>query len=370
MIVNKALRNGMRRKRAMTGKAVMLPADILNRSFIEEIRGFIETARKRVGTYVNVELTMTYWRVGNRIRAEILKNKRADYGARIVPTLSAQLIIDYGEGFGKRNLFRMVKLAECFPYEKIVSTLSTQLTWSHFLEVIAIEDSLKRDFYAQMCRLERWSVRVLRQKVAGMLFERTAIAKKPVKIIEDEIKTLRQTDQLTPDLVFRDPYFLDFLGLKGAFQEKDLESAILREIERFIMELGAGFTFVERQKRIVVDGDDFYLDLLFYHRYLRRLVAIELKLEKFKPDFKGQMELYLKWLDKYERKSGEEHPIGLILCAGKSDERIELLELSKSGIRVAEYMTKLLPKDTLRKKFHESIARARLLLENESRRNK
>lgn len=348
----------------ITDKAIQIRTITLNKAFIAEIRQLIEAVRSRVGTYVNIELTMMYWQVGNRIRREILKDKRAEYGAQIVSTLSAQLAADYGEGFGRRNLFRMIKFAESFPDEQIVSTLSTQLTWSHFLEIIPVEDSLKRDFYAEMCRLERWSVRTLRKKIGSMMFERTAIAKKPNKVIKMELESLRNHDKLTPDLVFRDPYFLDFLGLKGAFQEKDLESAILREIESFIMELGVGFTFMERQKRVIVDGEDFYLDLLFYHRSLQRLVAIELKLEKFKPDFKGQMELYLKWLDKYERKAGERHPIGLILCAGKSDEQIKLLELGKSGIRVAEYITKLMPKEVLRKKFHESIRHARALLEH------
>ena len=260
----------------------------------------------------------------------------------------------------------MMQFAEYFPKEEIVVTLSRQLSWSHFIEIIPVKKQLARDFYAEMCRLERWSVRILRKKISGMLFERTAIAKKPKHIIDHEIKTLREKDKLTPDLVFRDPYFLDFLGLKGSFQEKDLESAILRELESFIMELGVGFTFVERQKRMIVDGEDFYLDLLFYHRNLRRLVAIELKLDKFRPDHKGQMELYLRWLDKYERKPEEEQPIGLILCAGKSSETIELLELSKSGIRVAEYMTKLMPKEILEKKLHEAIQRARLQIENKS----
>jgi len=188
-----------------------------------------------------------------------------------------------------------------------------------------------------------------------MLFERTALSKKPEKLARLELTKLRKEDKLTPDLVFRDPYLLDFLGLKGVYQEKDLEAAILRELEAFIMELGIGFTFVERQKRMVIDGEDFCLDLLFYHRSLRRLVAIELKLGSFKPDFKGQMELYLRWLDKYERKPEEEHPLGLILCAGKSDERIELLELSKSGIRVAQYLTALPPRDVLERKLHETI---------------
>lgn len=345
-------------------KTISLRTIQLNKSLIIEIRDFIVSARSRAGLYVNLELTMMYWRIGNRVRIEILKQKRAEYGAQIVSTLSTQLAFEYGDGFGERNLFRMIKFAECFPNEKIVSTLSAQLTWSHFLEIISIDYHLKRDFYAEMCRIERWSVRVLRQKIGSMLFERTAISKQPIKIIEHEIKTLRETDKLTPDLVFRDPYFLGFLGLKGTFQEKDLENSILREIEEFIMELGIGFTFVERQKRMIVDGEDFYLDLLFYHRNMHRLVAIELKLGKFKPDYKGQMELYLNWLDKHERKPGEERPVGLILCAGKSNERIELLELSKSGIRVAEYMLEFLPKKRLQKKLHEAITRARLLFES------
>lgn len=256
-----------------------------------------------------------------------------------------------------------MQFAEYFPKEEIVVTASRQLSWSHFIEIIPVKEQAAREFYAEMCRLERWSVRTLRQKIGGMLFERTAIAKKPKHIIDHEIRTLRATDKLTPDLVFRDPYFLDFLGLKGSFQEKDLEAAILRELEQFIMELGAGFTFVERQKRMIVDGEDFYLDLLFYHRSLRRLVAIELKLDRFKPDFKGQMELYLRWLDKYERQPEEEHPLGLILCAGKSEEQIALLELSKSGIRVAQYLTQLPPRKVLEEKLHQAIRLAKLQLE-------
>jgi len=221
---------------------------------------------------------------------------------------------------------------------------------------------LKRDFYAEMCRIERWSTRTLEKKIGGMLFERTALSRKPAKLAAMELKQLREEDKLTPDLVFRDPYLLDFLGLKNTYSEKDLEAAILREIEAFILELGVGFAFVERQIRITVDGEDFYLDLLFYHRHLRRLVAIDLKLEEFKPGDKGQMELYLKWLDRYERKEGEEKPIGLILCAGKKSERIELLDLERSDIRVASYWTKVLPKKEMEKKLHDAVllARARL----------
>jgi predicted nuclease of restriction endonuclease-like (RecB) superfamily len=256
----------------------------------------------------------------------------------------------------------MVRFAEVFPEEKILYTLCAKLSWSHFRLIIYLDDDLKRDFYAEMCRIESWSVRMLEKKISGMLFERTALSRKPDKLIREELDTLRAEDKLTPDLVFRDPYFLDFLGLKDRYLEKDIEDAIMREMENFILELGAGFTFIARQKRIQVDNDDYYLDLLFYHRGLRRLVAIDLKLGDFRAADKGQMELYLRWLAKYEQKAGEEAPIGLILCAGKKKETVELLELEKSGIRVASYWTKVLPRKLLQKKLHEAIQHARTRL--------
>ena len=335
-----------------------------NDALLHDLRSLIEETRSTVATTVNTALTMLYWRVGKRINEEILKGKRATYGAEILPTLSAKLVPLYGEGFSARNLARMIRFAECFQYEEIVVTLIRQLSWSHFVEILSVKDSLARDFYAEMCRMEYWSVRTLRSKIGTMLFERTALSRKPDKLIEHELKNLRQDNLLTPDLVFRDPYFLDFLGLKEVYQEKDLEAAILRELESFIMELGAGFSFVARQKRIIVDGDDFYLDLLFYHRDLRRLVVIELKLDKFRPEHKGQMELYLRWLDRYERKQGEGSPLGIILCAGKDDERVELLELDTAGIHVAEYLTTLPSKELLRKKLHAAIDRSKRKLEN------
>ena len=304
-----------------------------------------------------------HWQIGSRIRQDTLKEKRAEYGKEIVATLPQELIVEYGKGFSRRNLFNMIRFAEVFPEQEIVSTVSRQLSWSHFVEIIPLEDDLQRDFYAEMCRIERWSVRTLRQKITGMLYERTALSKKPEELAKKELATLREEDRLTPDLVFRDPYFLDFLGLKDTYSEKDLEAAILRELESFILEIGVGFTFVARQKRITVDHVDYYLDMLFFHRKLRRLVAIELKLDKFKAEHKGQMELYLRWLEKYEKQAGEESPIGLILCADKSDEHVELLQLSKSGIRVAAYLTELPPRELLRQKLHEAIKLAKARLE-------
>jgi predicted nuclease of restriction endonuclease-like (RecB) superfamily len=328
----------------------------------------IEETRAAVAVTVNAGLTMLYWRIGGRIHQEVLKGKRADYGRQILATLSQRLEHEYGGSFEEKNLRRMVQFAEVFPDEKIVVSLIRQLSWTHFIALIPLKDPLQREFYAEMCRVERWSVRTLRQKIASMLYERTALSRKPADLAKNELQALREEDRMSPDLVFRDPYLLDFLGLKDAYQEKDLEAAILRELEAFLLELGAGFTFVARQKRITVDQDDFYLDLLFFHRDLRRLVAVELKLDRFRPEHKGQMEFYLRWLDQHERRPGEQPPLGIILCAGKNTEQIELLELGESGIHVAEYLTVLPPKAVLQRKLHAAIERSRLALEHRAMR--
>ena len=329
---------------------------------LADVRGLILAAREQVARAVDSGLVTLYWHIGRRVHQDILKEKRAEYGAKIVSALGTQLSREFGRGFNEKGLRRMVQFAEVFPNEQIVAALRRQLGWTHFRMILPMDDELKRDFYAEMCRIEKWSTRTLEKKIGGMLYERTALSKKPDKLIRQELAALREEDKLTPDLVFRDPCVLDFLGLKDTYAEKDLEAAILREIEAFILELGTGFAFLERQKRIMVDGEDHYLDLLFYHRGLRRLVAIDLKLREFKPGDKGQMELYLRWLDRHERKPGEEAPIGLILCAGQRRETVELLGLEKSGIRVSSYWTDVLPKVQLQKKLHEAVrlVRARL----------
>jgi predicted nuclease of restriction endonuclease-like (RecB) superfamily len=320
-----------------------------------------------VAVGVNAALTMLYWRIGTRIRTDILGEQRASYGEEILQSLSAKLSAEFGHGYGEKNLRRMIQFAEVFPDQQIVAALLRQLGWTHFTMLIPLKDPLQRDFYAEMCRIEGWSTRTLQDKINGMLYERTALSKKPDTLIRRELDALRKDDKLTPDMIFKDPYFLDFLGLKDAYSEHDLEAALLREIERFLLEMGTSFAFVERQKRIVIDGEDFYLDLLFYHRRLKRLVAVELKLGVFKAADFGQTTLYLRWLDRHERQPGEGSPIGLILCAGKSDERIELLELQKNDIRVAEYLTELPPKEELQRRFHLAIQQAKAGLENRSR---
>lgn len=354
----------VKRKTANTELAKTNSTDLVSSGLIDELRGLIQQTRAGVAQAVNSALVNLYWQIGTRIRTEVLKNKRADYGKQICSTLSNKLVAEFGNGFSRPNLTKMMLFSGLFPDSQIVSTLSRQLSWSHFAELIRIKDQLQREFYAEMCRIENWSVRTLRSKINGMLFERTALSKKPAELARQELAKLQESDQLTPDLVFRDPYFLDFLQLKDTYSEKDLESAILRELESFILELGTGFAFVGRQVRIVIDGQDHYIDLLFYHRLLKRLIVIDLKLGQFKAADKGQMELYLRWLEKHEVKPGEETPLGLILCADKSSEKIELLRLDKSGIHVACYLTELPPIDVLRQKLHKSVARARLMLEN------
>ena len=313
----------------------------LQESLITDLRTLINEARNKVALIVNTEITLLYWHIGKRINEEVLGNQRDEYGKQIVSTVSTQLTKEYGRGFELRNLRRMMQFAELFPDFQIVAPLARQLSWSHFIELLSIKNDLGREFYLTMAASENWSIRTLRNKIDSMLYERTAISSKPEEVIKTELANLRDNEILSPDLVFKSPYFLEFTGLKGVYSEKSLEDSLLVHIEHFILELGVGFTFVERQKRMIIDGEDFYLDLLFYHRKLRRLVAIELKLGKFKAAYKGQMELYLRWLEKHEMEAGEESPIGLLLCTEGSEEQIELLQLDQTGIRVAQYMTEL-----------------------------
>ncbi|MDP2785572.1 MAG: PDDEXK nuclease domain-containing protein [Sulfurimicrobium sp.] len=324
-----------------------------------EIRQLIADARTRVAATVNAELTLLYWQIGRRINAEILQGQRAEYGKQIVATLARQLSDEYGKGWGVRQLRDCLRIAEVFSDEKIVHTLCAQLSWSHLRLLVGIDDPLKRDFYIEIGRQEHWSVRQLQERMGSMLFERTAISKKPEETIAQELKLLRQEGQLSPDMAFRDPYLLDFLGLADSYSEKDLESSVLAELQRFIIELGNDFAFMARQKRITIDNRDYRIDLLFFHRRLKCLVAIDLKIGEFEAAYKGQMELYLRYLEKYEQMEGENSPIGLILCTGKNDEHVELMRLDQSNIRVADYLTVLPPRETLEAKLHQSIVLAR-----------
>jgi predicted nuclease of restriction endonuclease-like (RecB) superfamily len=324
----------------------------MDNSLFQDLAQIIDQGKNHLAKQVNSTITLVYWQVGKRINDDVLNNQRAEYGKEIVSPVATQLEKQYGRGFAEKNLRRMMKFADTFSDIEIVATLSRQLSWSHFVELLPIKSSEARIYYAQKIAEEYWSIRETRKQIEQKAYERGEIANIQVSMGMPELQH-----------TFKDPYFLDFLGLKDGYLETDLETAILGELEHFILELGKGFTFVERQKRMIIDGDDFYLDLLFYHRKLKRLVAIELKIGKFKAAYKGQMELYLKWLDKYDRQEDENNPIGLILCTGKSSEQIELLEMHKDGIVVAEYWTDLPPKAELEQKLHILLFEAKERIE-------
>ncbi len=321
-------------------------------SLLSELINLIESAKVKVVVQANSTVTILFWQIGNRIFSNILNNKRAEYGKQIVATLSRDLVIQFGRNYEEKNLRRMIQFAETYPNFENVVTLSRHLSWSHFLVMIPLKNENARSFYEQLTFNNLLGVRGLRKQISRKAFERTK---------KSDIQLLNNKD--IEKGVFKDPYLLDFLELKDGYLENDLESAILKELELFILELGSGFTFVARQKRMIIDGDDYNLDLLFYHRRLKRLVAVELKIDKFRARHKGQMELYLKWLDKYEKQEGEQQPIGLILCAEASQEQIELLEMHRDGIMVAEYWTELPAKEMLEAKLHEVLISTRERIE-------
>jgi predicted nuclease of restriction endonuclease-like (RecB) superfamily len=329
--------------------------EIENSHLLLAIKQLIEQGKQQIAISVNTTMSMLYWQIGKRINDDVLQNQRAEYGKQIVSTLSRHLTQEYGNGWGEKHLRQCMQFAQAFPDEQIVYTLCRELNWSHLRLVMFMDDPLKREFYIEMCKLEKWSFRAFRERIQSMLYERTALSRNPEKTIQNDLELLKNEQKLNPDLVFRDPYFLDFLGLKDRYSEKDLETSIIIELQRFITELGSDFAFLARQKRITMDNRDYYIDLLFFHRRLKCLVAIDLKIGEFEAGFKGQMELYLRYLEKYEQVEGENTPIGLILCAGKNQEHIELMQLSKSNIRVAEYLTVLPPKKLLQEKLHKAV---------------
>lgn len=326
---------------------------------VDNLSQLIKQTQQQVVRVVNSAMVALYWHIGKNVQEAIIKNNRAEYGAELVKNVARQLTDRFGRGYSHSNLTRMVDFFNKYADEAIVATLSQQLSWSHIVELVKIKDDLKRDFYMTMSMNERWSVRQLSERVDSMLFERTAISRKPEETIANDLRILREQNRMSVELFLRDPLMLDFLSLSDHYNEQDLEATILAELQRFILEMGNDFAFLARQKRITIGGDDYYIDLLFYHRKLRRLVAIELKLGKFKADHKGQLELYLRWLDKHERNEGENAPIGLLLCADKNDEMVELLELDKSNIHVSSYLTELPSKEEFRAKLHRSIELAK-----------
>ncbi len=324
-----------------------------------EVCQIIDDTRSRIATTVNAEVCLLNWNIGKRIKEDVLYNKRAEYGKTIVKNLSLLLNRRYGKGWSDRKLLHCIRSAYTFTEDEIVYAVRTQLTWTHLRSLMFIEEELKRKFYMEMTRIEKWDTRTLEKKIDSMLYERTALSRKPEELIRQELTEMQSTNSLTPDVVFRSSYFLDTLGLADTYSEKELEDAILVNLQSFIKEIGNDFAFLDRQKRITIDAVDYKIDLLFFHRSLKRLVAIDLKLGKFKPKHEGQMLLYLRYLNKNERKEGEETPIGLILCSEGNTEHIEYLMLEEGNIKVAQYYTQLPDKKLLSEKLNKAIAIAR-----------
>ncbi|MBS9767281.1 MAG: DUF1016 family protein [Flavobacteriaceae bacterium] len=327
----------------------------------KDVCHIIDNTRSRLATTVNAEICLLHWTIGDRIKQEILHNKRAEYGKEVIKNLAFELTEHYGKGWSFYKLQHCVRSAYIFTKDEILYAVRTELTWTHLRSLMSIDDTLKRKFYMEMTRIEHWNTRTLDKKIDEMFYERTALSKKSNELIEKELNQIENTNSLTPDIVFRSSYFLDTLGLADTYSEKDLEDAILVNLQSFIKEMGNDFAFLDRQKRITVDAVDYRIDLLFFHRGLKRLVAIDLKLGKFKPEYEGQMLLYLRYLNKNERKEGEESPIGLILCSEGNTEHIEYLMLDDSNIKVAQYFTQLPNKKILREKLHKAIKIAREL---------
>ncbi len=331
-------------------KTIELVSDHLYQGVVD----IINDAKRDVIVYVNKHANMMFWQIGHFINEDMGYQQYSAYGDKILATLSQRLTALYGKGYTYSAVTRMMKVARIYNEEGMFATLSQTLTWSHFLELITIEDDTKRLFYQQMGIAEHWSVRQLRDKQDEMAYERSLIAAKPENEIITTLEQVSPTHMET-DAVLRNSYVLDFLGLSGYYSEGELEAAIAKQLEAFILELGQGFAFLERQKRFTIDGTDYYLDLLFYHRKLKCLVAIDLKLGKFKPQYKGQMELYLKYLQKYDMQPDENPPIGLLLCSEGNTEHIELMMLNEDRIKVAQYLTCLPDKQWFIDKLNRSI---------------
>lgn len=329
---------------------------IASNDFYDVIKAIIDQAKNNAIVQVNQWLVLMYRKIWKFVKEDVLWNEKAEYGNRTIRTLWEKLTLEYGTWFGYRNLFRMIKLHECFDDKEIVTTLSSKCSWSHFLELIKIDDESKREFYMSFCMHENRSVRVLKNRIDSQLFERTVIAKEPANIIKNDLQQITMQTAITNEKLFlRDPYLLDFLELDANFNEKDLENAILQDLEKFMLEFGSDFAFLARQKRISIGDRDYFVDLLFYHRKLKRLIVIELKLWEFSPEQKWQVELYLNYFKKYEKQEWENDPIAIILCSWKDEEVVELMDLGKSDIHVSEYWLQLPPKEILQQKLHKAL---------------
>ncbi len=339
----------------------------LDLNLFEEIKELITESKNRTYQYINSEMSWLYFNIGRLINERILTDNKEDYGKKKLEILSKQLTQEFGRGWSVKQLRSFSYFYRTFKDYEYLKEMITSLSWSVIREIMYIKEPLKREFFILMAQNNRWSVRELQKQKNSLLYERTLISQNPEPIVKKELEQFRKIHILSPDLAFKDPYILDFLNLKPDYLEKDLEKALINDIENTIKEFGTDFSFIARQYRIQIDEDDYFIDLLFYHRKLKCLVAIDLKTRPFKAQDKGQMELYLNWLEKYEKQEGENPPIGLILCTDIKKDYFELLELNKENLRAASYLLEIPDMKALEKKLKERIQASRELfaLENE-----
>jgi predicted nuclease of restriction endonuclease-like (RecB) superfamily len=312
-----------------------------------EIVGLIAAARRRAFQAVNTELIDLYWRVGEYISRKL---ETAAWGEGVVEELAKYIARQEPDikGFTRRNLFRMRQFYETYRHSPKVSALLTQLPWTHNLLILSgCKRTEEREFYLRMAIREKWGSRELERQLNGALFERTVLSPPKVSAV---------LTQLHPEAtsIFKDTYLLDFLELPKNYSERDLQKGLVANLKKFLIELGPDFCFAGEELRLPVGGQDFYLDLLFYHRGLQCLIAFDLKIKKFEPEHLGKMEFYLEALDRDVRKPNERPSIGVMLCATKDNEVVKYaLSRSMSPALIAEYQTALPARKLLQRKLHE-----------------
>jgi predicted nuclease of restriction endonuclease-like (RecB) superfamily len=327
----------------------------------DQVRQLIRGARNKVYSFANFEMVKTYWYIGKIIvEQEQEGEKRAKYGKSLVKELSVRLTKDFGKGFNERNIWYMRRFYLGFPK---MNALRSELSWTHYRLLLRLDKDLARDFYLIETIKNRWSTRDLDRQVNSMLFERIAISRD-----QEGINALAQKGQdlIRPSDAIKDPFVLEFLDVKedSKIQEKELEQALIDKLKMFLLELGKGFSFIARQKRITVDNDHYYVDLVFYNYILKCFVLIDLKTTKLNHQDIGQMDFYVRYFEKEEKRKGDNPTIGLVLCAEKNKTMVKytLLEESKQ-LFASKYMTYLPSEEELKRE----IKREKDLFSNEAK---
>ena len=282
------------------------------------IRKSLLTAQVKVYTVVNSAMVQAYWEIGQEIHKACGENDRAEYGKKLLEYLSEQLTNEFGKGFTVTNLKNMRQFYRTFP---IRQTLSSELSWSHYNLIMRIENEKIRNFYVEECVKSNWSVRQLKRQIETFYYERLLISQDK----ESLSKEIELIENVEPKNIIKDPYVLEFLGLEGktSFYEKDLEQAIIDHLQKFLLELGRGFSFVSRQQKITFDGRHFFIDLVFYNYILKCFVLIDLKLGDLTHQDLGQMQMYVNYYTREMMNEGDNPPLGIVLCADKSEQIVE-----------------------------------------------